>query len=173
VFPLADATLSVVRRIMSLYQGLSSPIRVRYILCIDSSGEPCGRAIRGSASFTIMSPTAITEMATLIRGQPLATAIFECAQNDAKIDEALRLYQDMESRWADVYDIVEFLGGPSQIEQSGLGTGKEACVVRQTANYYRHLGRPKPSLLPCNPPTLANASLFAKRALSRWIESRI
>lgn len=173
VFPLADATLSVVRRILSLYCGLGYPLTVSYIQCIDAAGQRCGRTIRSIMAITVTSATAIADMTIPIHGQPLATAIFERSQKDGKITEALKLYQDTENRWGDVYDIVEFLGGPNQIEQSGLGTRKEAGLVKQTANYYRHLGRPEPDLLPPNPPTLAKASLFAKRALSRWIESRL
>ena len=174
VFPLADETLSVVRRILSLYFGLSYPLTVSYIQSIDAGGQPCGRTIRCSSTIMVItSSTALTEMTTIIHGRPLATAILECAQKDAKISEALKLFQDVENRWTDVYDIIEFLGGPSQIEKSGFGTGKEARAVKQTANYYRHLGRPEPSLLPTNPPTLGKASLFAKKVLSRWIESQL
>jgi hypothetical protein len=173
VFPLADEMLSVVRRIMSLYSGLTFPFTVSYIQAIDENGHPCGTSIRSIMTLKIQSPTALTELTKSIHGQPVATAIFECAQKDAKVCEALKLFQDVEERWTAVYDIIEFLGGPNQIGKSGLGTAKEARVVKQTANYYRHLGRPEPSLLPSNPPTLGGASLFAKRALARWIESRL
>lgn len=173
VFPIADEILSVVRRIMSLYRGLSYPPTVNYIQCLDTNGHRCGSRIRGSMTVMITSPTAMTELTKPINGHPLATAILECAQKDAKISEALTLYQDIEPRWADVYDIIEFLGGPKQIEQSGFGTAKEARVVKQTANYYRHLGRPMSALLPPNPPALGKASLFAKKALSLWIESHL
>jgi hypothetical protein len=139
VFQVADSMLSVVRRIFSLYRGLSYPFTVDYIQSIDIDGKPCGRTIRASFTIMVTTPTAMTEMTAPIHGQPLATAIFEGAQKDAKISEALKLYQDIESRWADVYDIIEFLGGPKQIEKSGLGTAKEARVVKQAANYYRQL----------------------------------
>jgi hypothetical protein len=173
VFPLADAMLFIVRRIMSLYNGLSYPPTVASIQCIDAGGQLCGNTIRSSSIIKITSPTAMTELETPIHEQPLATAILESTLKDIKIKEALTLYQDIEHRWADVYDIIEFLGGPKQIEQSGRGGGKVATVVKRTANYYRHLGRPKPYPLPSNPPTLGEASLFAKRALSHWIESRL
>ena len=39
-----------------------------------------------------------------------------------------------------VYDIIEFLGGERSIEASGLVPRSQARRVRQTANYYRHLG---------------------------------
>jgi hypothetical protein len=174
VFPLADATLAVVRRILSLYHGLAYyPLSVGNIAEIDDRGHLRAKAARGSVRVIILSPTAMEEMTTLIHGQPIATAILERAQKDVKISEALKLFQDAEDRWADVYDIIEFLGGPNLIEQSGLGTRKEAREIKQTANYHRHLGRAKPFPLPSNPPTLGEASRFAKRALRQWIESRL
>lgn len=173
VFPLADAMLLTVRRIVSLYHGLSYPPTVAFIQCIDEAGQVCGRAVRGSFTIKITSPTAMSELTKPVRDKPLATAIWESTLTDAKIREALRLYQDFEDRWADVYDIIEFLGGPDQIEQSGFGGGNVASVVKQTANHYRHLGRQNPHPLPSNPPTLREASLFAKTALSKWIESRL
>jgi hypothetical protein len=173
VFPLADAIIAVVRRILALYRGLSYPISVEYIQNIDDSGQPRARTIRSSITIMIVSPTAIAEMTTQIHGQPLATVIFERAEKDAEISEALKLFQDTENRWADVYDIIEFLGGPKQIEQSGFGSAKEARVIKQTANYYRHLGRPQPATLPKNPPALKNAAFFAKQALRKWIESHL
>jgi len=115
----------------------------------------------------------MTELARRIHERPLATAIFESTLTDDTIKEALTLYQDAENRWADVYNIIEFLGGPDQIGQSGFGARTVASVVKRTANHYRHLGHPNTFLLPSNPPTLGEASLFVKRALSRWIESRL
>ena len=173
VFPLADALLSDVRRILSLYGGMSSPVTVNYIQCVDENGQPCGISIRSTITIHMMSPTATTELATPVHGQPLGTAILEASLKDTKIKEALTLFQDLENQWADVCDIIEFLGGPDLVERSGLCTRKEARTIKQTANYYRHLGSPNPSLLPPNPPTLPQASLFARRLLRRWIESRL
>jgi hypothetical protein len=90
----------------------------------------------------------MTELAAPTHEQPLATAIFESTLKDDEIKEALTLYQDTENRRADVYNIIEFLDGPNQIEQSGFGARKAARVATQTANHYRHLGRQSP--LCCN-----------------------
>jgi hypothetical protein len=173
VFPLADKMLSVVRRILSLYRGLSYALTVKSIQCVEDDGQLCGNTIRSSLTVMIVSPTAMAELATHINGKPLATAIFEQSVKNADVREALELFKDTEHRWADLYDIIEFLGGPTEIGRSGWGDEKEARVIKRTANYYRHLGSPKPSLLPPNPTTLGTASLFAKRALSLWIESRL
>jgi hypothetical protein len=173
VFPLADAMLLTVRRIVSLYHGLSYPPTVAFIQCIDEAGQVCSRTVRGSLTMKITSPTAMSELTKQVSDQPLATAIWESTLTDPAIREALTLYQDFEDRWADVYDILEFLGGPDQIEQSGFGAGNVASVVKRTANYYRHLGRQNSRPLPSNPPTLPEAALFAKRALRLWIEARL
>lgn len=110
VFPLADKMLSVVRRIMSLYFGLICyPITTNSIRCIDDEGRFCGNTIRGSLNVMIVSPTAISELTKPINGKPLATAIFEASEKDARISEALKLYQDTENQWADVYDIIDVL----------------------------------------------------------------
>jgi hypothetical protein len=173
VFPVADEILSVVRRILSLYSGLSYALTVKSIQCVEDDGRFCGIAIRGSFTIIIMSGTAMAELATLTKGKPLATLIFERSVNNTDVHEALKLFKDLEPMWADVYDIIEFLGGPREIGRSGWGDEKEARAIKRTANYYRHLGSRKASLLPRNPPALVAASLFAKRALSLWIESRL
>jgi hypothetical protein len=173
VFPLADAIVSTVRRIASLYQGLSHPFIVSAIQCIDDNGQIGITSIRGTLALKITSPSAITELLSPIQGHPLATAIFQASLRDDRIKEALTLYQDIEDRWADVYNIIEFLGGPDRIARSGLGDRKLARHVKQAANYYRHLGRPKPYPLPLNPPTLPESASFAKRALREWIQSRL
>lgn len=173
VFPLADKALSDVRRILALYRGLSYRFTVSHIQLIDEGGRPCGTCVRGSITIMIVSPTAVTELATPIHGQPTGTAIYEEALKDPKIKEALALYQDTENRWPDVYNIIEFLGGPDRIGKSGFGTKTKAEVVKRTANHYRHLGASKPNPLPTKPPLLNDAAFFAKRLLRGWLESRL
>jgi hypothetical protein len=173
VFPLADKTLSDVRRILALYRGLSYAFTVSSIQCIDDNGRPSGNCIRASLTVMIVSPTAVTELGTPIHGQPIGTAIYEGALKDSKIKEALELYQDTENRWPDVYNIIEFLGGPDGIGKLGFGTKTEAEVVKRTANHYRHLGATKPYPVPTKPPTLNDAAFFAKRLLRGWLESRL
>ena len=158
---------------MSLYRGLSYRPTVKFIQCLDAGGQPCGNLVRASLTVMITSPTAMAELTKPIKGKPLATAIFESMVKDTKISEALKLYQDVENRWGDVYDIIEFLGGPNLISKSGLDSMKEAKLVKQTANHYRHQGAHKQYPLSPNPPTLGKASLFAKKVLSLWIESRL
>jgi hypothetical protein len=104
----------------------------------------------------------------------VGTAILSVAATDPAMTEALSLVSHEELTWARIYDIIEFLGGGERsIEKSDFAPSRETGRVRQTANYYPHLGNPKDFLLPSNPPTLNEASLFAKGLLRKWIATRI
>ena len=103
----------------------------------------------------------------------VATDVLSRAAADPAITEALSLVGDEAPTWARVYDIIEFLGGARAINQSGLAPLYATRRVRQTANHYRHLGNPKNDPVPPNPPTLAEAGLFATGILKKWIANRI
>jgi hypothetical protein len=103
----------------------------------------------------------------------VGTAILSVVATDPAMTEALSLAGHEELTWARIYDIIEFLGGERSIEKSDFAPSRETGRVRQTANYYRHLGNPKDFLLPSSPPTLKEASLFAKRLLRKWLATRI
>jgi hypothetical protein len=92
---------------------------------------------------------------------------------DSEITEALSLGGQERPTWPRIYDIIEFLGGPESISESGFASKREIVRVRQTANHYRHLGAPRKNSLPKNPPTLLEASQFATEILKRWIFSRL
>jgi hypothetical protein len=173
VFPLADAMLFSIRRILSLYNGLSSPVTVSFIEGLDENGRRVSTTIREQIIVNIVSQTASAELSVLVGGNPLGAVILEALPDDIMMREALQLYQDLENRWSDIYDIIEFLGGPEYVERVGVGTRKECRRIRQTANYFRHLGSPRAYLLPPNPPTANEAAQFAKRSLRRWIELRL
>jgi hypothetical protein len=105
--------------------------------------------------------------------QPLGSAVFEVMLRDSALKEAFSLHGDGGLSWSQVYDIIEFLGGADRIDRAGYANRKKTSVVRRTANYYRHLGNPKKYPLPPNPPTLDEASEFARSLLKRWIFSRL
>ena len=152
--PLADEMLSVVRRIMSLYNGLSYPPAVKSILCLDTSGQRSSNTIRSTLTFKVTSPTAVTELTKPVDRRPLATAIYERAVRDPNVSQALKLYQDVENRWGDVYDIIEFLGGPKQIERSGWEPGKKPAL--SSRRQITIATSDAPSRLRCRPCLLAS-----------------
>jgi hypothetical protein len=92
---------------------------------------------------------------------------------DPAIAEALSLVGHEALTWGRIYDTIEFLGGPRSISKSGYAPESKTRHVRQTANHYRHLGNPKNHPLPSNPPTLAEAGVFAIDLMTRWIAERI
>jgi len=102
----------------------------------------------------------------------LATAALSLAASDHAVREALSLVGSGEPTWPRIYDIIEFLGGPHLIAESGLASKKKTACVRRTANHYRHLGNPQNAKLPSNPPTLRVANLFALDILQRWIAQK-
>ena len=99
----------------------------------------------------------------------LATAVLSLAASDPAVREALSLGRAEALTWPRIYDIIEFLRGPRSIAKSGLASMTKTDCMKQTANYYRHLGNPKDDKLPSNPPTLRAASLFAADILQQWI----
>jgi hypothetical protein len=64
-------------------------------------------------------------------------------------------------------------GAPRTIEKSGFAPERETRRVKQTANYYRHLGNPKEYKLPSNPPTLYDAGMFAFDLMKGWTAKQI
>jgi len=55
----------------------------------------------------------------------LATAALSLAASDHAVREALSLVGSGEPTWPRIYDIIEFLGGPRLIEESGLASKKK------------------------------------------------
>jgi hypothetical protein len=74
VFPLADKTLSDVRRILALYRGLSYAFTVSYIQLIDEDGRPRGTCVRASRTVMIVSPTAVSELGAPIHAIDVGSA---------------------------------------------------------------------------------------------------
>jgi hypothetical protein len=173
VFPIADATLDLIHRILALYCGLCSPFTVAFIQEFNAEGMPSRRGIRGISTITIYSSRGIAELANQSGAQPLGSAIVERVASDDALNEALNLRGDQGLGWSQIYDIIEFLGGPSEIERAGWASKKRTRDIRQTANRYRHLGSPKNYPLPASPPTINEACIFASELLRRWIASRL
>ena len=121
----------------------------------------------------MISSKGIAELKTMRGTQPLGSAVLQSMILDAAVREALTLHGESGLSWPEIYDIIEFLGGEAGIAKPGYDNKKKTCAVRQTANHYRHLGSPKKFTLPSSPPTLAEASDFARGLLQRWISSRI
>ena len=172
VFPIADDIAARIHRILALYCGTTPTVSVEHIYWINAAGEPL-RSIRGSISVNVISSKGLAELQAMRCTQPLGSAVYQSMILDAAVGGALTLHGEGGLSWPRIYDIIEFLGGEAGIAKAGYANRKQTRAVRQTANYYRHLGSPKNSPLPSNPPTLTEASDFARGLLQRWISSRL
>ena len=172
IFPIADDVVSRVNRILSLYCGATSTLSVEHIYWINAEGTPL-RTIRGSATVNVVSSKGLAQLKTMSGTQPLGSAVFQAMVVDSAVNEALSLHGEDELSWGQIYDVIEFLGGVDAVDKAGYASKKQTRTVRQTANHYRHLGGPKKNPLPSHPPTLPEASEFARSLLKSWISSRL
>jgi hypothetical protein len=172
VLAIADDIVSRINHILALYCNFTPTLSVECVCWISAEGESL-RTVRGSISVNIVSSKGLAEIKGMSGTQPLGSAVFEVMIRDSALKEAFSLHGDGGLSWSQVYDIIEFLGGADRIDRAGYANRKKTIVVRRTANYYRHLGSPKKYPLPPNPPTLDEASEFARSLLKRWISSRL
>jgi hypothetical protein len=121
----------------------------------------------------VVSSKGLAKLKGISGKQPLGSAVFEIMIRDSAVKEAFSLHGEGGLSWSQVYDIIEFLGGADRIDKAGYAKKRQTSVVRRTANYHRHLGNPKKYPLPPNPPTLPEASEFARSLLKGWISSRL
>jgi hypothetical protein len=172
VFAIADDIVSRVHCILALYCGADDIFSVEHIYWINAEGEPL-RTIRGTLPVNVISSKGLAELQSVSATQPLGSAVFQAMIHDLAVNEALTLHGESGLTWSQVYDMIEFFGGVAGIVKAKYANAKQAKTVRQTANYHRHLGSLKKFPLPSNPPTLAEASDFARSLLKRWISSRL
>jgi hypothetical protein len=168
VFPEAEMLVSHIQAILAIYLQLHDAFRVVSILWLNAKGRPFRRSLRSHINVNTYSAKGILELASLRGVESLGTALAHRAAAHAAFREALALVEKRPLRWSQIYDVIEFLGA-ERIATTGWATRRDIVRIRRTANYYRHLGRPKKDTLPKNPPTLANARTFAFNLLKRWI----
>jgi hypothetical protein len=91
----------------------------------------------------------------------------ELAYVDDDASQALHLMRDELPGWANVYDVFEFA------LDRGLVDRNDATLKlhKQTANHYRHLGRPPG--LPPNAPSLEASRKYAADLLAQWLAQRL
>jgi len=169
VFPEADALVSRIHAILKIYLQLHTTFSVVSILWVNAGGRPFRRGLRSRINVNVYSAKGVRDLAALRAGESLGSLFVRRAATHAAFREALALLGEGPLRWSQIYDVIEFLGGAKIIASAGWATEKDTVRVRRTANYYRHLGRPKKDPLPKNPPTLAHATAFALDLLKQWI----
>ena len=169
VFSQADVLVSHIHSILAIYLQLHPAFRVVSILWLNAKGRPFRRSLRSHIKLNTYSAKGVLELASLRGVESLGAVLAHRAAAHVGFREALKLVDERPLRWSQIYDVTELLGGAERIATAGWATKKDTVRVRRTANYYRHLGRPKKDPLPKNPPTLAQTRTFAFNLLKRWI----
>jgi hypothetical protein len=171
-FAVADELLKLIHRTAYLFVRLSPSFEIGYIQPYNDAGEPLRRALRARATINVISSDGIKELSLLDGSSTLGSRTVSRVLQDKNIQEAFSLLGDRDVGWHQIYDIVEFIG-PSAIEKRKWATKKDVRILRQTANHYRHLGRPKKNPLPLNPLTKGQSQTLALKFLKLWLFERL
>ncbi len=174
VYPIADQILKLIHRVTAVYARLFSPFEIGYVQAFSDDGTPVNRALRAMQRVQVYSGEGIAELQALREEQSLGTCVVHEAMADEELLAALALVGDQhEIQWPQLYDILEFLGGERVIAGKNWATRAQVRRCRQTANYYRHLGRPIKNPLPANPLSLGEATAMVLGLLKNWIAEQL
>jgi hypothetical protein len=160
LYEAANKLVSRLHNVLALYLGLhGESLSVRALLRLTDDDDKL-IARRRYVTFTVDIVRPAKQALNPTASGSLGIVVLSRAATDCKIAEALSLVGHEALTWGRIYDIMEFVGDKP---------GK----MRQTANHYRHLGNPRNYPLPSNPPTLAEAGLFATNLLKDWTATQI
>lgn len=173
VFPVADAIVANIKKLVNLYSGLKIEATVDHILWLNEHGDPYKKSIRSTTDINVFSQLGIQMLATIKDSSPLGSEILAKTQSTKALDQMLILLPEGELGWFEIYEVIEFLGNARGIAKAKLASEKSARRVGQTANHYRHLGATKNNPLPINPPTINEARTFTRDLIMKWIDSKI
>jgi hypothetical protein len=155
LYDAANRIVSQIHSVLALYMGLyGQPLSIRALLRLADDDRLIARRRYTTITVDIFRPA--SQALNPTASGSLATVALSRAATDPQISEALSLVGHDALTWGRIYDIIEFLSVKNHI-------------IKRTANYYRHLGNPRNFPLPKNPPTLAEARLFATDSLKDWI----
>src|ERR1700683_310457 len=168
VFPIADNILGLIHRICYLYTRLLAPFTIGYVQPLNETDAPLGRVLRASDTVNVYSSRGIEELRDSRGSQTLGTETLTRALEDQEVRVALALIGENDVEWPRIYDIVEFWG-PETIVENKWATRKTVRRLRQTANHYRHLGRPQNNRLPPEPPSLQESLSLVLNLLKKWM----
>jgi hypothetical protein len=171
LFEAANNLLTQIHLVLALYLGrYSEPLSVRALMMLTDDDKLIGHRRYFTQTFSVVMPA--EQVFNPTASGSLATVVLSRAVTDPAITEALSLVGHEALTWGRIYDIIEFLGGPSSIKKAGFASEHKAAHMKRTANHYRHLGNPAKYPLPSNPSTLAEARMFAIDLVRRWIAER-
>jgi hypothetical protein len=172
VLTIADEILRLIQRVSNLYALHLSPLEIGCVQQFSETGAPGRMTARKSFTLNVVSAVGVEELRNSRGSQTLGAEIVDRAMTDESVRAALSLLGLGGLQWPQIYDIIEFLS-PEVIIKKKWASSKEVRRVRQTANHYRHLGRPKRNPLPPDPPSLNDSGSFVLELLKKWMSDRI
>jgi hypothetical protein len=177
VFPIADELLRIMQRLTAVHGRLFSFAETGYVQAFNDAGAPTQRAVRGSTLVQIISTEGLRELQMLQELQGVQTrgsALVSAVMASKKLQEALALIGDGYGlEWAQLYNILEFLGGVGAVVKKKWVARAKVTGCRQTANHYRHLGSPKKYPLPADPPSRGEATILVLGLLRKWMSEEL
>lgn len=174
VFAIADELLRVMQHLTAVHGRLFSFSDIGYVQAFSDAGAPTARAIRGTTRVQIISAEELQALQESRGGQTRGSALVSAVMANKKLQEALALLGDgYDLQWAQLYNILEFLGGVDTIVKKKWATRGKVGRCRQTANHYRHLGSPKKYPLPADPPSRGEATALVLGLLRNWISEEL
>jgi hypothetical protein len=171
VVGVAQKILLFIHRVCVMYVQLYSPLTIGGVNIFSDTGVLLNRTLRDTTQITVYSPNGLQELQNPSGEGSLGSAVVGAAMKNEGVREALAMLGDLE--WPQLYNIIEFLGDVDGIVGNGGATRQAVTDCRRTAAYHRHLGNPKPNLLPANPPSLSEARSLVLDLLKRWMSSQI
>jgi len=170
VFPIAAELLRLMHRLTAVHGRLFSFCEIGYVQAFNEAGAPGARGLRASQRIQVISAEELQELQKPDGEQSRGSALVAVAMKEKKLQEALVLVGDgYELQWAQIYNILEFLGGAKAIAEKKWATRKRIRKYRQTANHHRHLGSPQDYPLPEDPPSQGEAATLVFGLLRKWI----
>jgi hypothetical protein len=174
VWAVADELLTQLHTTFHLFAGASPRFALGFAQPYSDDGAPLlgGRAVRAALTINVVCPQGITKLASSAPNGTFGSHVVSRAAADSTVRAALALIPTSEMSWYHIYDIIEFIG-PKAIADKGWALTGDVRRIKQTANHYRHLGRPIGNQLPPNPPTIHQARTRALEFLRLWLLERV
>jgi hypothetical protein len=168
----AEKLLTQLETTAYLFAGYGRSFEIGYAQSYKDDGTLGPRGLRGTATINVVSAVGTEELKFNRVDSTLGSYVAYRVTQDPDIQAAFSLIATEEVNWHQIYDIIEFIG-PTVIGKKKWASIKEVRIIKQTANHYRHLGRPKKNPLPPNPPTVHQARARALAFLKLWLLERL
>jgi hypothetical protein len=167
----ATRLLDSATALLYVYTGIAAHVRPGNAYWIDGSGREHGIGCSVFGTLCRLEPDAMAKLTAVVPGseRPKVAAILSSAASDLVVAKLLSTIPDHEPSWADLYVLLEIIGGKRVLQGRGYASRSDLNRLFQTANYYRHGTGVS---LPPVPVSIVQARGMVRGFVSRWLERR-